>query len=188
MAAAASSLIAKLKPFSQGQLNDLVRDFGPSTESSEVLGSRLGEHGILDSGIGGHGILDFQDLLSETGLPEYNPDEWREWRLFTDSSTRNLKCVLLHNGNKFACVPIGHSVIFKEHYLNKLVLQKLRYSKHNWALCLNFKIANFLLGRQGSTPNILVFPVSGTVALLISTGKRRIGRHEKILQWAIKIS
>ena len=40
--------------------------------------------------------------------------------------------MLLHNGNKFACFPIGHSVIVKERYLNvKLVLQKLRYNERN---------------------------------------------------------
>ena len=70
-----------------------------------------------------------QGLLSEISVPEYNSDEWR---LFINSSKRSLKCVLLHNGNKFACLPIGHSVIVKEHYLNvKIVLQKLRYSEHN---------------------------------------------------------
>ena len=77
-------------------------------------------------------------------------------------------CVKLHNGNKFACVPI---VIVKEHYMNvKMVLQKLRYSEHNWAICVDFKMVNFLLGQQGGTPNILVFSVTGAVALLISTG------------------
>ena len=49
MTAAASSLSAKPKPFSQGLLNDLVRDLGLSKESSEILASRLGEHVILDS-------------------------------------------------------------------------------------------------------------------------------------------
>ena len=59
----------------------------------------------------------------------YNPDEWR---LFIHSSKRNLKCVLLHNGNKFVCIPVGHSVIVKEYYLNvKTVLHKLRYSECN---------------------------------------------------------
>ena len=61
-------------------------------------------------------------------------------------------------------------------------LQKLRYSEHNWAICIDFKMVNFLLGRQGGTPNIPVFSVIGAVALLISTGSRRIDRHEKILQ------
>ena len=42
-------LRAKPKPFGQGQLNDLVSDFGLSKESFEIVISRLGEHGILDS-------------------------------------------------------------------------------------------------------------------------------------------
>ena len=50
MVAAASSLSAKPKRFSQGQLNDLVHDLSLSKKSSEILASRLGEHGILDSG------------------------------------------------------------------------------------------------------------------------------------------
>ena len=55
--------------------------------------------------------------------------------------------MLLNNGNKFACVPIGHSVIVKEHHLNvKMVLQKLRYSEYHWAICVDFKMVNFLLG------------------------------------------
>ena len=40
-------------------------------------------------------------------------------------------CVLLHNGNKFSYVPIGHFVIAKEHYINvEMVLEKLRYFDH----------------------------------------------------------
>ena len=82
-----------------------------------------------------------------------------------------MKCVLLCSGNKFARVPIEHSVIVKKHYLDvKMVLQKLRYSEHNWAICVDFKMVNFLLEQEGGTPNILVFSVTGTVALLISAG------------------
>ena len=141
IAAAASSLSAKPKPFSQGQLNDLVRDLDLFKKSFEILASRLNEHGILDSGTKITFYWDRDDLLirfftmeddfvycnniqglfSKMGLPEYSPNEWR---LFIDSSKRSLKCVLLHNGNKFACVPIAHSAIVKEHYLNvKMVLQ-----------------------------------------------------------------
>ena len=50
MAAEASSFSTNPKPFSQGQLNGLVRDLNLSKESSELLASRLGEHGVLDSG------------------------------------------------------------------------------------------------------------------------------------------
>ena len=49
VAAEASSLSTNPKPFSQGQLNDLVRDLNLSKESSEILASRFGKHGILDS-------------------------------------------------------------------------------------------------------------------------------------------
>ena len=146
MAVAASSLSAKPNPFSQGQLDDLVRGLGLCKESSEILASRLDEYSILDSGTKITFYRDRDDLLirfvameddflycnniqcllSEMGLPEYNPNESR---LFIDSSKRSLKCVLHYNGNKLACFSIGHSVIVKEHYLNmKMVLQKLRYS------------------------------------------------------------
>ena len=40
---------SKVKPFSQSQLNDLVRDLALSKKSSGVLASRLSEHGIFDS-------------------------------------------------------------------------------------------------------------------------------------------
>ena len=63
MAAAASSLSAKPKPFSQGQLNDLVRDLGLSKESSEILASRLGKQGILDLGTKIIFYCDRDDLL-----------------------------------------------------------------------------------------------------------------------------
>ena len=151
------------------------------------MASRLGEHSILDSRTkiifysDRDNLLirffimedDFvycnniQGLLLEMGLPEYNPDEWR---LFIDSSKRSLKCVLLHNGNKFPCVSIGHSGTVKEHYLNvKIVLQKLRYSEHNWTICVDFKMVNFLLRQQGRAQNVLVFSVTGIVVLLFST-------------------
>ena len=63
MAAAASSLSAKPKPFSQSQLNGLVRDLGLSKKLSEILASCLGEHGILDSGTKITFYPDRDDLL-----------------------------------------------------------------------------------------------------------------------------
>ena len=86
MAAAASLLSTKPKPFSQGQLNDLVHLW--------CLRSRLAKHGILDPGTKIALYHDRDDLLirfftmeddfvycnniqglfSEMGLPEYNAD------------------------------------------------------------------------------------------------------------------
>lgn len=75
------------------------------------------------------------------GLKEYKP----EWRLFIDSCKRSLKCVLLHNGNKFASIPIAHSTKLKEEYENaKLVLEKNYYSEHQWLFCVDLKMVNSL--------------------------------------------
>ena len=80
------------------------------------------------------------------GIPEYKP---QDWRLFIDSSKRSLKCVLLHNGNKYASIPIGHSTLLKEKYNNiKRVLEKLNYCDHQWLICVDLKMVNFLLGQQ----------------------------------------
>ena len=62
--------------------------------------------------------------------PNVYQDE--EWRLFIDSSKRSLKVVLLHNGNRFAPIPIAHSTKLKETYENlKIVLNKIKYSNTN---------------------------------------------------------
>ena len=89
---------------------------------------------------------DIQGLLLEMGIPNYNP---KDWRLFLDSSKVSLKCVLLHNGNKHASIPIGHSTTLKEQYKSiKIVLHKLAYEEHHWLICVDFKMVNFLLGQQ----------------------------------------
>ena len=36
------------------------------------------------------------------------------WRLFIDSSNRSLEAILLHRGNKFSFIPVGHSVAMKK--------------------------------------------------------------------------
>ena len=80
------------------------------------------------------------------GVPEYR---YQDWRQFIDSSERSLKCVLLHNENQCALVPIGHSTKLKEKYNNiKRVLEKLKYHEHQWLICVDFKMTNFLLGQQ----------------------------------------
>ena len=78
---------------------------------------------------------DVERLLLELKTPQYRP---QDGRLFIDSSKRSLKCVLLHNGNKYVSVPIGHSTKLKEEYSNnKLVLEKLGYCDHQWLICVD---------------------------------------------------
>ncbi|CAM1323525.1 Uncharacterised protein at_DN2338, partial [Pycnogonum litorale] len=72
-----------------------------------------------------------------------------EWRL-KDSSKTSLKCVLLHNGNIYGSIPIGHCKM-KEEYVNiKIVLERLQYHVHGWVICVDLKMVNFLLGQQGA--------------------------------------
>ena len=74
----------------------------------------------------------------------YDPTEWR---LFIDSSKASLKCVLLHNGNRYASIPIGHSVHRKETYENmKMLSTKIKYDEHKWMLCGDLNVLSMLLG------------------------------------------
>ena len=157
---------SKVKPFSQSQLNDLVRDLALSKEACEVLASRLSEHGILDSKTKttyyrhrDEALSDYftkednfvfcenvKGLLPAMDVPQYKPGEWR---LFIDSSKQSLKCVLLLNASTYAGVPIGHSVTLKESCSTvQMVLQKLCYNEHKWAICVDLKMVNILLRQQ----------------------------------------
>ena len=154
------------KQFNQEKLSDLIRDLNLSKEASEVLASRLKDKKCLSVGTkvtfyrtresdllpyyrSEEGLVfcsDVEGLLLKMGIPEYKP---QDWRLFIDSSKRSLKCVLLHNGNKYASIPIGHSTLLKEKYNNiKQVLEKLNYCDHQWLICVDLKMVNFLLGQQ----------------------------------------
>jgi len=60
-----------------------------------------------------------------------------------------LKCVLLHNGNAFGSIPLGHSTTRKEKYSEiKFVLEKISYYEHNRIICADLKMVGFLLGLQ----------------------------------------
>ena len=103
-------------PFSQKELNDLVRDLSLSKDSAELLASRLKEKNLLSDSARINFFrnrhqeylrffstvmdlvycADFAQLLLNLGVPQY---ELKDWRLFIDSSKLSLKCVLLHNGN-----------------------------------------------------------------------------------------
>jgi hypothetical protein len=151
--------------FSQIELNDLVRDLGLSKESAELLGSRLKQKNLLAPGTSFSWFrkreIDFVPYFSqESGLvycsnvhglmENFNIQyDVSEWRLFIDSSKRSLKTVLLHNGSKYASVPLGHSVFLKESYENlALILTNLKYKEHGWTICGDLKVISMLLGQQ----------------------------------------
>ena len=98
----------------------------------------------------------------------YDPTEWQ---IFIDSSKASLKSVLLHNGNRYASIPIGHSVYLKETYKNmKILLRKIKYDKDKWMLCGDLKVLSMLLGQQGGIPNTHAFCIYGTAGLKMNIG------------------
>ena len=148
-------------------MNDLIRDLNLPKQSAEVLASRLQEKHLLKAGTSvsfyrsreeklrkyfqSNGQLvyctDVEGLLLAMGLSAYCSNDWR---LFIDSSKRSLKCVLLYNGNQYGSIPIGHSVTLKEKLRkHQAVLERLKYCVHQWLICVDLKMVNFLLEQQG---------------------------------------
>ena len=77
---------------------------------------------------------------------EFNPDQWR---LFIDSSKVSLKLVLLHNGNRFTCVPLARAANMKKSYESmKLLLGKIKYGEFKWNLCGDLKVVALLCGMR----------------------------------------
>jgi hypothetical protein len=128
--------------FTQSELNDLRRDVGLSKGKAEFLGSRLKENNLLAFGIPMYCYRSKEQEFTSyfpqdvelvyccniAGLMQKFGIEYKvnEWRLFFDSSKRSLKAVLLHNGNNYASLPIGHSVHLKVSYENlELVLTNI---------------------------------------------------------------
>ena len=152
--------------FNQLELNDLVRNLDPSKQATQTLASKLNEKHVLDSSakvsfcrkkdelflpyFKEEKQLVYCDnvpgLLGELGIPSYNPEEWRR---FLDSSKRSLKCVLLHNGNRYGAVPVGPSTVLKKQQDDiRTVVDLLEYHEHSWITCVDLKMVSFLLGQQ----------------------------------------
>ena len=161
-----SEIDSSPQAFTQLELNDLVRDLNLPKDSAEVLASRLNDKNLLQDDVRitfyRNRHVEFVsfftkeenlvycnnvvDLLKCLGIENYKPEDWR---LFIDSSKRSLKCVLLHNGNLYASIPLAHSTTLKEKYEEvRFVLEKIKYSEHQWVICVDLKMVNFLLGQQ----------------------------------------
>ncbi|GBM81508.1 hypothetical protein AVEN_227764-1 [Araneus ventricosus] len=60
-----------------------------------------------------------------------------------------LKAVLLHSGNSFASLPLGHSLHLEENYNDlSMILEKINYQEFRWMVCGDFKMLTMLLGQQ----------------------------------------
>ncbi|KAI6648442.1 hypothetical protein LOD99_8232 [Oopsacas minuta] len=121
--------------FNQAELNDLIRDLDLLKESSEFLTSRLKEKNLLHQG-------------TNVTLYRYREQEFQQYFCEKNGLVES-ECVLLHNGNIFGSIPIGYSVKLKEEYNNvKGILEIISYSAHDWVICVDLKMVNFLSGQQ----------------------------------------
>lgn len=160
--------------FLQTELNDLVRDLSLPKNSAELLGSRLKAKNLLAPGTTFSWYRTreqefIQYFSSEdslvyccniAGLIEQLGTKYdsTEWRLFIDASKQSLKGILLHIGNKYAALPVAHSVHLKESYDNMaLLLQKIKYSDHKWLVCGDLKVIGLLLGQQSGYTKLPCF-------------------------------
>ena len=162
-----NSTLEEKKPYypNQKDLNDLIRDLGLTKSNAELLTSRLKQWNLLDDFVqiteqrkryqSFSSFFTMQNAIcfcnNVSGL-FYSigihciPSEWR---LFIDSSSKSLKAVLLHNGNKYPSLPLAHLVHLKETYENvKTVLNVLKYDQYNWEVIGDFKMIAFLMGMQ----------------------------------------
>ena len=149
----------------QSELNDLVRDLNLTKNQAEILGSRLQEWNLLSDETrisvfrtrqkNFSCYFELQDalcycsnidsLMNELGV-QHCPEEWR---LSIDSSKSSLKAVLLHNGNDYPSVPIGHSVHMRESFENMVfLLDHIKYLQYNWNICCDLKVIGLLMGMQ----------------------------------------
>lgn len=161
---------SELHLITQNDFDNLVRDTNLSIRNAELLASRLQQWNLVakdfrvsagrkrssNSNFAGCYKKDDETLLTYAvdirqifeilGHP-YNPEEWR---LFIDGSTKSLKAVLLHNGNKFASIPVIYGTDIKETYCNiQTILKLIEYDKHQWVVCCDLKVVNILMGLKG---------------------------------------
>lgn len=167
--------------FNREELNDLVRDLNLPKDGAELLASRLKNKNLLAKKVSAYFYRDrekeFRKFFTKDDensvmycsdvkglIDELKPNIYKddEWRLFIDSSTRSLKAVLLHIGNILAPIPIAHSTKLKETYENlEIVLDKIKYSEHQWRICGDLKIATLLLVNNRDSQNIPAIYVCG---------------------------
>jgi hypothetical protein len=94
---------------------------------------------------------------------------------------RSLKVLLLHNGSKYASVPVGHSVHVKESYENlALVLTNLNCEDRGWMICGDLKVLSMLLGQQSGYTKYRCF--------LCEWDSRAKSQHWTQKQWPSRVA
>ena len=94
------------------------------------------------------GIFYCNDILEliHTLVENYDPNDSR---LFIDSFKKSIETVLLHIRNILPFVPVAYSTTMKKTFQNlQFMLEKIRYSEHNWLICADLKVIAILTGLQ----------------------------------------
>ena len=181
-------------PFSQKELNDLLHDPSLSTDSAELLASRLKEKNLLSdsvcirffhnrTSVFFYTVKDLvycahiAQLLLKLGAPQYKP---KDWRLFIDSSKWSLKCVLLHNSNQFASVPS----LTRLHWMRSMkwwsmCWRKLFMISISGLFVLTWRWWTFCWDNCLASPNTHIFCACGIVETVLSITQRRTDRCER---------
>ncbi|XP_076059422.1 uncharacterized protein LOC143036052 [Oratosquilla oratoria] len=137
-------------------LSDLVRDLALTKGQAELLGSRLKEFNLLAPGTTTshfrHRQKELEKFFAMSDTICYCSDVeglMSSLGMEHDSSKTSLKAVLLHNGNKYASVPVGYSIHLKETYETmSLLLEKIRYQEYKCCICGDLKVITILMGMQ----------------------------------------
>ena len=69
--------------------------------------------------------------------------------LFIDASCKSLKAVLFYITNQYRSIPVAHFVHLKENVERmKLLLDSLKFKRHEWKICGELKVVGIILGLQ----------------------------------------
>lgn len=122
---------------------------------------------------------DTKDLFNCLGL-SCNPSNWR---IFKYSCKRSLKAVILHNGNKYSRIHIGHSIHLKDSYDNlELLLEAIKYTTASVGFIgISKSLGSFWASKMDLQS--IVFSVSGTVGLCLNTIYRKTGGLNLRCDW-----
>lgn len=186
----------------QSDFQDLVRDLDLSGNAQEVLASRLKQWKLVSEDFRVTDLrkrrqtkffdevfqtddeskitycIDVDNLFDLLGH-RHNPEEWR---LFIDGSVNSLKCVLLHNGNKYPTVPIAYATECRETYdVMKKLLEFIEYRKHSWKVCCDLKVVAILTGLKKGFSKHQCF-------LCLWEGRRTEDHYKKNHVWPNRIT
>ena len=88
------------------------------------------------------------DLIRDLGLPKDAAEHLASYLKKRNLVMKGTQSIV-YRSDKFVSIPIAHSTILKDSYVNmEKVLSLNKYSGHNWMICGNLKIVTILLGQQ----------------------------------------